>query len=364
MGLNAQKRLRHDNKRLLVQSPKHIDALASPQAPRNGAVSVLGTGSIGSRHLRIFRNLIGAEVSAIPVRPSRRSELQAGGFAVRDSLEDAVAEGSRAVVIATDTSRHVTDLRSALEAGCAVLVEKPLAANVSALSEVTRLIAGGAGPVYVACDLRFDLSLLNFRERLPKIGTVHAVRIECQSYLPDWRPDRDYRQSYSARAGEGGVLLDLIHEIDYAVWLFGAPSRVFARLQNSGRLGIESEEAADLYWETPDAAAVSIRLDYLSRTTHRTMQAYGELGEIEWDGVAQNVTLHMNDQSPQTEHFPQERDATMRDQNSAFLRAACGGDPGTLTTFEEGAVAVSICDAARLSSASGRFEAVVDWRKA
>lgn len=312
----------------------------------------------------MFRDVIGAEVSAIPVRSARRSELQAIGFEVCSDLEDAIAAGPRAVVIATDTSRHIADLRSALELSCAVLVEKPLAPDSSGLPEVARLITAGAGPVYVACDLRFDLSLLHFRQRVHEIGPVHAVRIECQSYLPDWRPDRDYRQSYSARAGEGGVLLDLIHEIDYAVWLFGAPSRVFARLQNSGRLGIESEEAADLYWETPDAAAISIRLDYLSRTTHRTMHAYGELGEIVWDGVAQTVTLSITNQPPQTEHFPQERDATMRDQNTAFLQAACGGAPGILTTFVEGAVAVSICDAARLSSASGRFEAVKDWRKA
>jgi predicted dehydrogenase len=327
-------------------------------------VSVLGTGSIGSRHLRVFRDLIGAELSAIPIRTTRRSELHAAGFEVRGSLEDAAAEGSRAVVIATDTQRHVADLRSALELGCAVLVEKPLSANVSGLSEAARLITEGAGPVYVACDLRFDLSLLHFRQSLHEIGSVHAVRIECQSYLPDWRPDRDYRQSYSARAGEGGVLLDLIHEIDYAVWLFGTPSRVFAQLQNSGHLGIESEEAADLYWETPDGSALSIRLDYLSRTTHRTMHAYGSSGEIVWDGIAQTVTLRIKNQPPQTEHFTQDRDATMRDQDTAFLRAACGGESGTLTTFEEGADAVSICDAARLSSASGRFEPVTDWRKA
>ncbi len=364
LGLNPQKRLRHDNKRLLVRSPKHIRAPAPTQTALNGAVSVFGTGSIGSRHLRVFRDLIGAEVSAIPVRPTRRTELEANGFEVRSNLEEAVAAGACALVIATDTSRHMADLRSAIDLGCAVLVEKPLAANVSGLSEAARLITEGAGPVHVACDLRFDLSLLNFRQRLPEIGTVHAVRIECQSYLPDWRPDRDYRQSYSARAEEGGVLLDLVHEIDYAVWLFGAPSRVFAQLQNSGRLGIESEEAADLYWETPDGAALSIRLDYLSRTTHRTMQAYGSSGEIVWDGVAQTVTLRIKNQPPQTEHFPQDRDATMRDQNAAFLRAACGGDPGTLTTFEEGAVAVGICDAARLSSANGRFETVTDWRKA
>ncbi len=81
----------------------------------------------------MFRDLVGAEVSAIPVRPSRRAELQASGFAVRNNLEDAVATGVNAVVIATDTSRHLADLRSALELGCAVLVEKPLATNTSGL---------------------------------------------------------------------------------------------------------------------------------------------------------------------------------------------------------------------------------------
>ncbi len=347
-----------------MQSPKHIGVPAQPQPALSGGVSVIGTGSIGTRHLRVLRDLLGAEVSAIPVRAIRGAELQAGGFEVHSNLEEAVAGGAQAVVVATDTSRHVTDLRLALELGCSVLVEKPLAASTSGLPEIARLVARCHSHVYVACDLRFDLSLLQFRQRLHEIETVHAVRIECQSYLPDWRPDRDYRQSYSARDAEGGVLLDLIHEIDYAVWLFGTPSRVFARLQNRGRLGIESEEAADLFWEAPGGVAVSIRLDYLSRTTHRTMRAYGESGEIEWDGVAQTVMLNVKGQPPQTAHFPQARDATIRDQNTTFLRAACGGDAGPLTTFEEGAVAVSICDAARLSSASGKFEAVMDWRKA
>lgn len=346
-----------------MQSPEHI---AAPRPPTllSGGVSVLGTGSIGSRHLRVLRDLIGADVSAIPIRPTRRSELQASGFEVRRSLDEAVASGARAIVIATDTSRHLADLRLALELRCSVLVEKPLAAGASRLSEIASAVEQRSGAVYVACDLRFDSSLLRFKQRLPEIGAIHVVRIECQSFLPDWRPNRDYRQSYSARAGEGGVLLDLIHEIDYAVWLFGSPARVFARLKNSGQLGIESEEAADIYWETPDAAVVSIRLDYLTHSTHRTMSAYGDFGEIHWDGVAQTVRLCINDHSAQIEYLPQERDSTLRDQDSAFLRAAGGGDPATLTTFEEGAIALSICDAARRSSSSGVFEPIFDWRKA
>jgi predicted dehydrogenase len=159
------------------------------------------------------------------------------------------------------------------------------------------------------------------------------------------------------------VLLDLIHEIDYAVWLFGAPSRAFARLSNSGHLGIETEEAADCFWETPSGASLSMRLDYVTRSMRRTMHAYGANGEIEWDGVRQSVSVRV-DGAVESKEFPQPRDVTMRDQDSAFLRAASGGDPATLTQFAEGALAVSICDAARRSSASGRYEAINDWREA
>ena len=344
-----------------VLSLNKSKSATQPQACRKVPTTVLGTGSIGARHLRVLRDLVGAPVSAVPVRASRHEELEAQRFKVFRTLEEAVAAGARAIVVATDTARHVADLQAALKLGCCVLVEKPLSPMANGLAALARAIDGTNQMVYVACDLRFEASLLHFRQRLPAIGKVHAVRIACQSYLPDWRPGRDYRQSYSARAGEGGVLLDLIHEIDYGVWLFGAPSQVFARLQTSGRLGIAVEESADLYWDTPGGASVSIRLDYLTRRTHRSMCAYGDLGEIEWDGVTQSVSLSGQDGVEQRD-FPQARDATMRDQDAAFLQAISGGDPGVLTTFDEGALAVSICDAARRSSMSGRFEAVADWR--
>lgn len=346
-----------------MRPAKHSASATDSPRSRDLAIAVLGTGSIGMRHLRVLRDLVRVPVSAIPMREMRRSVLEKDGFQVHKTLEEAVGAGTRAVVVATDTARHLRDLRSALGYGCSALVEKPLAANAEGFQEVRELVSCAQKRVYVACDLRFDASLLEFRRRLPEIGAVHAVRITCQSYLPGWRPDRDYRQSYSARAAEGGVLLDLIHEVDYAVWLFGAPVRVFGRLSNIGRLGIESEELADLYWETPNKTSVSIHLDYLTRTPHRKMQAFGELGEIEWDGVAQSVACEINGGGRERNLFPLERDAIMREQDTAFLRATEGSDPATLATFEDGAVAVSICDAARLSSATGKNEAVIDWRR-
>ncbi len=326
-------------------------------------VTVLGTGSIGSRHLSVLRDLLGMEPIALPVRPGRAAELEKQGYRVASALSPAAGPELGACIVATSTERHVADVQQALRSGYAVLAEKPLSHDLTGLGELKSLADARRLKVFVGCNLRFHQGLRKFREWLPKLGRVHSVRIECQSYLPEWRPQSDYRQSYSAREGVGGVLLDLIHEIDYAVWLFGRPEKVFAKLQNTGRLGIQSEEAADLWWQSPSGAAVSIRLDYITRRSTRRMRAVGENGTLEWDAVGGCVRWAPNQGQEQVLNISQERDVMYRDQAEAFLRAIRGGDPGVLTSLDEGADGVAVCDAARCSSRSGQEEAVRDWRQ-
>jgi predicted dehydrogenase len=81
-------------------------------------------------------------------------------------------------------------------------------------------------------NLRFSYSLKRFNELIKKkiVGKILSVRCEVGQYLPDWRPNKDFRKTVSAnkRLG-GGVLLELSHEIDYLRWilviLFGLGQR-------------------------------------------------------------------------------------------------------------------------------------------
>ena len=315
-------------------------------------VLVFGTGSIGTRHLRVLDGL-GVTTLALPVRPR-------DGLSIVDSYAAASARGATAAVIATATGRHLADAMDGARAGYHLLIEKPVAATTIGLAALEQT---AVHRVFVGCCLRFDAALRRFRDLLPRLGKVHDVRIECQSYLPDWRPGTDYRASYSARRDEGGVLRDLIHEIDYAAWLFGWPSEVSAQIGNTGALGIESEEWADLAWNV-DAARVSIRLDYLTKPARRIMRARGEHGSLEVDLIGHRVVLDLAGQPVYTDDVPQERDDMMRDQAIAFLAAADGGDSGDLATLDDGAKALAICDAARASSETGVAVAVRAWRTA
>ena len=321
-------------------------------------VAVLGSGSIGLRHVDILRGMPQAEVIAIPTRLARLRQLKQTGYTVAADLEEAVGRGASHCIVATDTGRHTADALAAVERGLEVFIEKPLATDAPAAARLLQRAAQLHRQVFVGCVLRFSESLNRGREWLPSLGALHSVRIECQSYLPAWRPDRPYRESYSARAEEGGVLRDLIHEIDYAGWLFGWPNRLQGRLKNLGRLGIAAEELAHVSWETPMGCVVSVHLDYLSRPSRRRLTVSGERGTIEWDGIAETVAIEADGNPVRVERVEQTRDQMFAAQARAFLDATTNQSDPRLATGNDGLKALAVCDAARRASARRREEAV------
>jgi predicted dehydrogenase len=319
---------------------------------------VHGTGSIGMRHLRVLRDRLGLETRAFPVRPERCEQLIAEGFNALSDRASLKTAGPLAVVVCTDTGRHVADALEWLPYGD-VLIEKPLATSIRGLTELDATARDHGHRVFVAYYLRFDPILRAVRHRLLELGRLLSVRIECQSYLPDWRPDRDYRSSYSARADEGGVLQDLAHELDYAIWLFGRTTHVICCSSNGGSLGIESEETADLLWETNGSAVVSVRLDYLARMPRRRLSVVGELGELEADLIT-GTLRGKTTRGPVDEHMVRDRDGLLGEQALAFLSP--DAEETALATVDEGAFSVALTAAARRSAVSGHQEAIADWR--
>lgn len=341
-------------------SPAALETALSPASPPGGSVrvAVVGTGSAGMRHLEVLQAVGEGPPIAVPKRLTRVNQLEKAGYFTALDLDQAIREGANLCIIASDTSSHVEDGLAAVEHGLDVLVEKPLATNADG---ARRLNEGGrqAGrSIFTACVLRFSESLNTFRELLGAVGRLHSVRIECQSFLPDWRPERPYQDSYSARADEGGVLRDLIHEVDYAGWLYGWPASVQAKLRNLGSLGIAAEELAELTWDSPAGCVVSISLDYLSRPGRRRMRASGERGTLEWDVIAGTVTLMVEGKPDKVIRSTQTRNEMFTAQACAFINVVYGMWDPRLASGDDGGRALAVCDAARCSSTSRREEQV------
>src|SRR5437868_5836783 len=94
------------------------------------AVLVLGTGSIGMRHLRVLDRGLRVPAFALPVRASSAPE----GFTRVESFRAAAEKGATAAVIASATGRHLADALDGIRAGYHLLIEKPVASTTAGLA--------------------------------------------------------------------------------------------------------------------------------------------------------------------------------------------------------------------------------------
>lgn len=321
-------------------------------------VAVFGTGNIGMRHIKVLNQIDAVNVIAIPKRQNRLGDLSREGHVVATDLNVAVKMGATHCVVATETGQHLEDGFQALDSGMNVLMEKPMCIDANQANRLAEHSKEKNKRLSVACLLRFSESLGIFRENLKSVGRLHSVRVESQSYLPSWQPGRHYQNSFRARPVEGGVLLDLIHDIDYPGWIFGWPERIQGNLKNLGRLGIDSDELANISWEGHQGETVSITMDFLSKPAHRSMTAYGEFGSVKWDDTVGRVDLWLDDQPDQEFLSNQTRDEAFLEQANQFLSFNQLDADCRVTSASEGAKALAICDAVRQSSNSRQEEVV------
>ena len=220
---------------------------------------VLGYGSIGERHARL---LVERKCSVAVV--SRRSIDFAPHYSeLSHALSDWQPEY---VVVADRTSEHRRAMETLVKHGFRgrVLIEKPLFDCLSALPRHSFSLAA------VAYNLRCHPLLTKLKSLLDDTDQLVTANISVGSYLPDWRPNTDYRQSYSAKRAEGGgVLRDLSHELDYALWLFGSWRRLTASGGHFSHLEIDSDDSYTLLMETQRCPLVSIHMNYLDRVPRR-----------------------------------------------------------------------------------------------
>ena len=237
-----------------------------------------------------------------------------------------------------------------------LLIEKPLSLNTSRLEQFAQLVRSSGVPTLIGYVLRYEPAAQYFQQQLAShnYGVPLNVRIECGSFLPDWRPEQDYRQSASAsKELGGGVLLELSHELDYANWFFGPFDKVQAVLQNSGTLNIDVEDGAELLLQTSTELTVSIHLDFYSKTPKRHCRVQTTTGELIWDALKQ--AIRWTDATGQTtEKLIPWKEMSCSGRQLLHFFECVQGISQPLVPIEQGIQVMKMIDAARESNDSGR----------
>ncbi len=318
---------------------------------------VVGSGSIACRHIANLRQLLPqAEVGCVSASGRALAAGDTRATAFLASFAEALAWRPDLAVVASPAPLHLDHAVALLESGIAVLIEKPLSDQLARHDTLAARLAPWRDRIEVAYNLRFLSSLRHLRTLLAEqvVGRIHSIHIDLGQYLPDWRPQSDYRRNVSAnRALGGGVLLELSHEFDYLTFLFGRFDRVFCVTGHSGELEIDVEDSADVLFTRADGVVAQLHLDFLQRKATRRCKVIGQRGNLHWDLIANSITLE-NATSQETLFAEPEVD-----RNAMYLELLRGfidlaqGRAAPRIRYEQGLAVLTMVDAMRRSSETG-----------
>lgn len=227
-------------------------------------ILIIGYGSIGQRHAQVLCDLLGnchIDLVSSKKLPNAYSNLE--NVPNINSYDY--------YIIATPTACHFDDLKKLDSAVSSklIFVEKPLFTKYLEFTSLNK------NCFYVGFVLRYHPLMLKAREIL-KQHKPYFVNIVCESYLPHWRPNIDYRKNYSAIKDKGGgVLLDLSHEVDYAEWLFGGFKNIVGLNCKISELEINSDDVASFTIETQNGIVINFLVNYFSKLSQRYFIAHG-----------------------------------------------------------------------------------------
>ena len=178
---------------------------------------VVGVGSLGQHHARIYAQLKGAELVGVFDRDeARATEVAARHACRRFASVDELGAACEAISVAVPTDRHAEVALPLLARGCHLLIEKPLTASLAEAEQVLAAAKANHCLVQVGHIEHFNpvMAFLEKEAKRPRFITSERLA------------------PYQLRGTEVGVVLDLmIHDIGIVLALVKSP---IARIDSVG----------------------------------------------------------------------------------------------------------------------------------
>lgn len=266
---------------------------------------IIGTGNIANQFARGLQSVKDAELVAVGSRNQESADAFADTYGApnRHPSYEALAADPEvdAVYISTPHSYHKDNTILCLNAGKAVLCEKPFAINYTEAKEMVDLARERGVFLMEAMWTRFLPAIVKIRELLAE-GVLGEIRMFTADFGFNARPNPEHRLFNPAMGG--GALLDVgIYPISFASMLFGKPESIVS-VANLGETGVDEEANILLRYEDGQVAncMTTIRLSTPNAATIMGREGRIDIHPRFW--YATDFTLRLNGQEPVAYRIP------------------------------------------------------------
>ncbi len=316
-------------------------------------------------------------VGATDINPKRKRAAQALGLAWYRDADAVLADASvEAVFIATNNLSHAPLARQALEAGKAVIVEKPLAPTSREARALVKLAAKKR--LSLSVDHMMTHNALNKKARgLVADGTLGAVNDACfhMQFAYGFDPAEAATWRCSNRAEMGGPIGDVASHCFYmAEFLLGSRIKAVRAVYYPKRMAIRVEDGALIQCDLANGVTCSVLVSFCDRRgglggtlSNLGYEIYGGRGALRGYGTLFQLSGHAGEPFKirlELDTFARQKDFTVtRPENiyqGVIAEHAASVLKGEPLTCEEGLRNVLLCEATHRSAQRGGKSVVVE----
>ena len=248
---------------------------------------IAGLGSIGRRHMRNLVALGEKDIVLFRTHKATMPEDELAGYPVETDLTEALKKHKPdAVIVANPTALHLDVAIPAAEAGCAILLEKPISHSMERLNQLEAAVKKSGSKVLVGFQFRYHPGMVRAKQLISngEVGRVVSANVHFGEYLPAWHPWEDYRKGYAARADMGGgVVLTQCHSLDYLPWLVGKVESAWGFVAKLSDLEVDVDDTAKIGLRFEGGALGSLHLDYNQQPPSHYFEVIGTKGSLQWN---------------------------------------------------------------------------------
>jgi predicted dehydrogenase len=241
---------------------------------------------MGRNHARVYREMPDAELVAVvdaDLEQAGRISRLFGGRAYSDYRAMLAHEQPEAVTVAVPTKDHAAVVGGLLEAGCHVLVEKPIAATVDEAQALVAQARRLARVLMVGHIERYNPAILELKRRLAAGELGRVFQIHARRLGP-----------FPARIRDVGVVVDLAtHDLDIMRYLTGSQAvRVYAETKRE--VHTQNEDLFTGMVRFADETLGLLEINWLTPTKIRELYVTGERGMFRADYLTQDLYFFEN----------------------------------------------------------------------
>ena len=248
--------------------------------------AVIGVGAMGQHHARVYAQLPTTQLVGVADTSEATGQRIADlHHTVAFTDHRAMLEETRPdlVTVAVPTEYHHAAAMDALEAGCHVLIEKPIAVDEEQAQELIDRAAELDRKLMVGHIVRFDPAVQALREHLEagELGRIFQVR--CRRLGP-----------FPARIRDVGVVIDLAtHDLDMIRFLTGQEAvRVYAETEQKIHSAYEDILVGTV--RLTDGTIGILDINWLTPNKIRELTVTGERGMFLVDHLTQDLYFYEN----------------------------------------------------------------------